>query len=52
MTTPDQHKDNGNKLFANHKYDEAIAEYTSAIEKAGNKPSCVFFANRANVYLS
>ena len=52
MTTPEQHKDNGNKHFGNQNYTEAIEEYTQAIDKSKDAPNHVYYANRANVYMT
>ena len=49
--TPDAYKETGNKAFAAKNYDEAVKQYTQAIELAGDKPNHVYFSNRANAYL-
>ncbi|EIE84691.1 hypothetical protein RO3G_09401 [Rhizopus delemar RA 99-880] len=45
----EQHKANGNKLFAEKRFEEAIKEYTSAIIKDSSVP--VYYTNRALCYL-
>ena len=48
---PDSLKEAGNKAFMNGKFDEAIKNYTMAIELTKDKPNHIYFANRANAYL-
>ncbi|KAG1472270.1 hypothetical protein G6F56_001636 [Rhizopus delemar] len=49
MSTAEQHKANGNKFFAEKRFEEAIKEYTSAIIKDSGIP--VYYTNRALCYL-
>ncbi|KAI9474210.1 MAG: Stub1 protein [Benjaminiella poitrasii] len=44
----ENHKANGNKLFAERRYEDAIKEYTSAIIKDASV--CVYYTNRALCY--
>ncbi|CAG2181396.1 unnamed protein product, partial [Oppiella nova] len=44
-----QLKDEGNKYYLNHKYEEAINSYTRAIVRNPSVPT--FFTNRALCYL-
>jgi tetratricopeptide (TPR) repeat protein len=44
-------KEAGNKAFANKNFQEAIKQYTLAIEVTLEKPNHVYFSNRANAYL-
>lgn len=49
-TTPaEEHKSSGNKLFAEHHFAKAIAEYTKAIELDGSNP--IFYSNRSICYV-
>ena len=48
---PDALKEQGNKAFANKNYQEAIKQYTMAIEITLEKPNHIYFANRANAEL-
>ena len=48
---PDALKDAGNKAFANKNFEEAIKQYTLAIEITLDKPNHIFYANRANAQL-
>ncbi|CAO3693334.1 hypothetical protein G6F70_007219 [Rhizopus microsporus] len=45
----EQHKANGNKLFAEKRFEEATKEYTNAIIKDASVP--VYYTNRAICYL-
>jgi len=49
--TPDTFKEAGNKAFLAREFEEAINQYTKAIEMSGDQPSHVYFANRANAQL-
>jgi len=50
---PEALKDAGNKAFMSKNYEEAIDLYSQAIElsQTAQKPSPIYFANRANAYL-
>ena len=47
----EQHKKEGNQAFMADDLDCALRSYTKAIELA-EEPTCIFYANRANVYLA
>jgi tetratricopeptide (TPR) repeat protein len=51
LKNPEALKDLGNKSFALRHFDEAIKQYTSAIELSEKSPNHIYFANRANGYL-
>ena len=44
-------KEAGNKAFLAQNFDEAITQYTKAIEMSTENPNHIYFANRANVLL-
>ncbi len=44
ISEAESHKEKGNNFFKEKKYDEAIAEYTKAIETC---PNSVYYSNRA-----
>ena len=44
-------KDAGNKAFSAKNYQEAIKQYTLAIETSNSVLNHVFYSNRANAYL-
>jgi tetratricopeptide (TPR) repeat protein len=48
------YKDNGNSLFSQHLFDEAIAQYSLALDAAPPQDPCraVFFNNRAACFYS
>jgi len=48
---PEAIKEAGNKAFMARNFQEAIKQYTLAIEVASDSPSPIYFANRANAYL-
>lgn len=48
---PDTLKEAGNKAFANKNYEEAVKQYTMAIEISLEAPNHIYFANRANAEL-
>ena len=48
---PDSLKEAGNKAFMNKNYEEAVKQYTMAIEITLDKPNHIYFANRANAEL-
>lgn len=48
---PNALKDAGNKAFASGNFEEAVKQYTMAIEITLEEPNHIFFANRANAYL-
>lgn len=48
---PDALKEAGNKAFASGNFQEAIKQFTMAIEITVEQPNHVYFANRANCYL-
>lgn len=48
---PDTLKEAGNKAFANKNYEEAVKQYTMAIEITLEKPNHIYYANRANAEL-
>lgn len=48
---PDALKEAGNKAFAQKNYQEAVKQYTMAIEISQESPNHIYFANRANAYL-
>jgi tetratricopeptide (TPR) repeat protein len=48
---PDALKDAGNKQFASGNFEEAVKQYTMAIEITIEQPNHIYFANRANAYL-
>ena len=48
---PDALKQAGNKAFDLKNYEEAVQQYTLAIEITIDNPSHVYYANRANAYL-
>lgn len=48
---PDALKEAGNKAFACGNFQEAIKQYTMAIEITIEQPNHIFYANRANCYL-
>ena len=50
-SNPDSLKEAGNKAFANKNYEEAVKQYTMAIEITLEKPNHIYFANRANAEL-
>ena len=50
-SNPDSLKEAGNKAFANKNYEEAVRQYTQAIEITIEKPNHIYFANRANAEL-
>jgi len=50
-TNPEALKEQGNTYFTLGKFDQAIAFYSQAIDMAGDKPSHVYYGNRANAYL-
>jgi tetratricopeptide (TPR) repeat protein len=45
-------KAQGNQLFEEEKFDEAVKQYTKAIELTNAKPNHIYYSNRANAYLS
>ena len=47
----DSFKDAGNKAFMAKDYNEAVKQYSVAIEMSKDSPNTVYFANRANAYL-
>ena len=51
MSNPEVLKEQGNKDFMLKHYDDAIKNYTAAIELTTENPNHVYFANRANAYL-
>jgi tetratricopeptide (TPR) repeat protein len=51
MSTPDTLKEAGNKAFANKNFEEAVKQYTMAIEITQEAPNHIYFANRANAEL-
>ena len=51
LKNPETIKDLGNKAFLQANYQEAIDHYTKAIELSGEKPSHIYFSNRANAKL-
>ena len=48
---PDAFKEAGNKAFVAKDFEEAIRQYTTAIEMTLEQPNHVYFANRANAQL-
>jgi tetratricopeptide (TPR) repeat protein len=44
-------KEAGNKAFANKNFEDAVRQYTMAIEITIEKPNHIYFANRANAEL-
>ena len=47
-------KDAGNKAFMTKDFDEAVKQYSAAIEMANGNQECpnhVYYSNRANAYL-
>ena len=48
---PDALKDAGNKFFATGNFEDAVKQYTMAIEITIEQPNHIYFANRANAYL-
>ena len=48
---PEALKEAGNKAFAAGNFNEAIKQYTMAIEITLEQPNHVYYANRANCYL-
>jgi len=48
---PDALKQAGNKAFDLKQYEEAVSQYTMAIEITLDNPNHVYYANRANAYL-
>ena len=44
-------KEAGNKAFQAKNYEEAINQYTKAIESTLENPNHIYFANRANAQL-
>ena len=48
---PEAIKEAGNKAFMAKNYNEAIKLYTVAIEITLDKPSPIYYANRANAHL-
>jgi len=51
MTTFDQYKQEGNRLFHIKKYEEAIKQYTKAINKGPSSLIPILYSNRALCYL-
>ncbi|KAI8811049.1 Stub1 protein [Cladochytrium replicatum] len=49
MSRADEHKALGNKYFSEHRYTEAIAEYSTAIIQ--NPSNAIYYTNRALCYL-
>ena len=50
-SNPDALKAAGNKAFDQKKYEEAVKQYTLAIEITLDNPNHIYYANRANAYL-
>ena len=50
--TPDEHKEIGNKAFAAQNFEEAVNQYSLAIDRSGPQLNHIYFSNRANAYLS
>lgn len=48
---PEALKEAGNKAFAAGNFNDAIKQYSMAIEITLEQPNHVFYANRANCYL-
>ena len=51
LNNPDTQKELGNKAYMVKQYQEAYDYYSKAIELSKDKPSHVYFANRANASL-
>jgi hypothetical protein len=54
LDSANSHKDNGNSLFSKKLFDEAISEYSLAIDCAPPQDPCraIFFNNRAACFYS
>ena len=52
LSPADQHKEAGNKAFLAKDFEEAVKQYSSAIELTVDNPSHIYYANRANAYLA
>jgi len=50
-TNPDALKEAGNKAFMTGNFEEAVRQFTMAIEITLEKPNHIYFANRANCFL-
>ena len=50
-TNPETIKEAGNKAFLAKNYEEAVKQYTMAIEITLETPNHIYFANRANAHL-
>ena len=51
-TKANKFKEAGNKAFSENNFEEAITQYTLAIEISADNPNQhVYYANRANAYL-
>ena len=50
-TNPETLKEAGNKAFLAKNYEEAVKQYTMAIEITLETPNHIYFANRANAHL-
>lgn len=51
LNNPEAVKEQGNKAFMAGDYQEAIRQYTIAIELTFDSPSPIYYANRANAHL-
>lgn len=51
LNNADSLKEAGNKAFAIKNYEEAVKQYTMAIEITLEAPNHIYFANRANAEL-
>jgi len=49
--SPDTFKEAGNRAFISKNFEEAIEQYTIAIEMCSENPNHIYFANRANALL-
>ena len=47
---PEEWKMSGNRAFKNKHFEEAISDYTVAISLAKEKPSAIYYVNRANAF--
>lgn len=50
MNTAIEYKNKGNEFFKEGKYEEAIEQYTKAIEANNKEPS--FYSNRSGAYFN
>jgi len=50
-SNPEIIKEAGNKAFLAKNYEEAVKQYTMAIEITLETPNHIYFANRANAHL-